>query len=224
VSLLAPPLARRIDRLAGRAHRFHRWAHHPLCARYAAEVIPLGRRARLCRGCSLATAGALLGLAAGLAAPPAGGPPWLVAAALLLALVPVSVPARPGAAGGRRPPKALTRLAPTAVAAGALGQALAARTPAHLGAAALGAAAVAWALLRYRRRGPDRAACAACPEGPPGPGCPGFAPVMKRERALSRLAGRWIARALPAPPAGAVTPPARPAAAAAGPASSPPRA
>src|SRR3954471_6162611 len=52
---------RAIDRLAQRAHAFHRFAHHPLCERYASELIPLGRRARLCRGCASAATGALLG-------------------------------------------------------------------------------------------------------------------------------------------------------------------
>jgi hypothetical protein len=196
---LPPPLARRVDRLARRAHRFHRWAHHPLCDRYAADVLRLGRRTRVCRGCTFALAGALLGLAAGLAAPPQVGAPgalWFAATALLLAAVPAALPGpRPAptpAPPRRRPPKLLTRLAPTALAGGALGQALAAPSSLRVAGAALGAAAVAWALLRYRRRGPDRGACGACPRGPPGPRCPGFAPMMRRERALSRLAGRWM--------------------------------
>ncbi len=39
MSRIPPAVARRVDRLALRAHAFHRWAHHPLCAWYAAEVI-----------------------------------------------------------------------------------------------------------------------------------------------------------------------------------------
>lgn len=205
---MPPSVARRIDRLARRAHAFHRWSHHPLCDAYASDRLRVGRRARLCRGCALATAGALAGLAAGLLAPPLPGAIGLALTAALLALAPVAVRRAPAAtptAARRRLPKLLTRLAPTAVAGAALGQALAAPSPARSGAAILGGAAVGWALLRYRRRGPDRAACAGCPEAPPGPRCAGFAPVFRRERALSRLAGRWIAAALPVPP-GAVTP------------------
>jgi hypothetical protein len=209
VSRLPPPLARRVDRLARRAHAFHRWAHHPLCARYAPDVVRLGRRTRVCRGCASALAGALLGLAAGLAAGLLAAPLeprlLLAAAALLVAAVPAAIPrtprARPGGAARRRPAKLLTRLAPTAVAGGLLGQALAAPAPLRTGAAALGGAAVAWALLRYRRRGPDRSACAGCPEGPPGPRCAGLAPIVRRERALSRLAGQWIAAATRPSPA-----------------------
>src|SRR5579859_1379561 len=58
-------LARRIDRLAWFAHAFHRFAHHPLCDRYQEELIPLGRRTRVCRGCSLALLGVLVGAGAG---------------------------------------------------------------------------------------------------------------------------------------------------------------
>ncbi len=58
--------ARAIDRLARNAHAFHRFAHHPLCERYAGELIPLGRRARLCRGCASAALGGVIGLLAAL--------------------------------------------------------------------------------------------------------------------------------------------------------------
>jgi hypothetical protein len=34
--------ARDLDRLAKRAHRFHRFAHHPLCAAYAGETLRVG--------------------------------------------------------------------------------------------------------------------------------------------------------------------------------------
>src|SRR5947207_14201496 len=63
-----PALARRIDRLATRAHRFHRFAHHPLCDEYAGEVIRVGRHMRLCRGCTFAIAGGLAGGVVGLLA------------------------------------------------------------------------------------------------------------------------------------------------------------
>ena len=36
---IPPQLARRLDRLSVAAHRFHRWAHHPLCTEYEGEVL-----------------------------------------------------------------------------------------------------------------------------------------------------------------------------------------
>ena len=228
MSRIPPALAHRLDRLARRAHAFHRHAHHPLCRRYRGEVVALGRRTRLCLGCTLAAAGLLLGLVLGAllagAAQPLGGTALsqggaaaLAAGALLLLAVPLAVPVSPKAqppsprseapspiaavpAAERPPgaapawPKLLTRLAPAMAAGALLGQPLTAPSPARAAAAALAALAVAWGTLRYRRRGSDRSACLGCPEGPPGPRCPGFAPVVRRERALSRLAGRWIAR------------------------------
>jgi hypothetical protein len=225
VSRLPPALARRVDRLARRAHAFHRWSHHPLCGHYRAEVIPLGRRARICLGCSLTGAGAVAGLAAGLSLPAAPGVPLLAACAVLLALVPLVVrrpdPARADVHTSPRPGrgrglagKLLKRFLPTALPGFAVAQALGAPSPARLGAAALAAVAVGWVVLRYRRRGPDRSACRACPEGPPGTRCPGFAPIARRERAMAQLAGRWIAAALPPPqsqPAPGATPPPPPA-------------
>jgi hypothetical protein len=47
------PLAKQLDRLSRRAHRFHRFAHHPLCGAYAAELVPLGRKARSGCGCRM---------------------------------------------------------------------------------------------------------------------------------------------------------------------------
>ena len=205
MSRIPAPLARRIDRLARRAHAFHRWAHHPLCVRYEPETIRLGRRTRLCRGCTHLWLGALSGVAAGLALPRAPGTVWLTTAAILVAAVPLAIPRRrlPADLGARRrPPKLLTRFLPLAVAGAAVAQALAAPAPARLAAAVLAVLAVAWGLARYRRRGPDRGPCLACPEGPPGAGCSGFAPIVRRERAMSRLAGRWIAAAGPAGVAG----------------------
>src|SRR6478735_9596751 len=69
---------RAIDRLARGAHAFHRFAHHPLCERYASELIPLGKRTRLCRGCASAALGSLTGLVAALL--------WQPAFSVLLAL------------------------------------------------------------------------------------------------------------------------------------------
>jgi uncharacterized membrane protein YfcA len=204
VSRIATPLARRIDRLARRAHAFHRWSHHPLCERYGPEVLRLGRRTRLCRGCSLTALGAVAGLGAGLALPADPGRGWLATALLLLVAVPLAIPRRPRTAESvaRRPPKLLTRFLPLAIAGAALAQALAAPAPARLAAAAVAVLATAWGVLRYRRRGPDREPCRGCPEGPPGVRCSGFAVQVRRERAMSRLAGRWIAAAGPTCAAG----------------------
>jgi len=198
----APParipaaLARRIDRLARRAHAFHRFAHHPLCSRYASEVIPLGRRWRVCRGCAFTGAGALSGGLAG----------WLLPAPDPLALVALSALLAAGAAwavsrrAGRGRPKLLSRLAPMALAAALLPLGLRAGGPAGLLSALCAAAAVAAAAAAYRRRGPDRAACAGCPEAPASSACSGFRAIALRERAFARLAGRWIDRALQRPP------------------------
>ncbi|MFL5271282.1 MAG: hypothetical protein ACJ79E_04370, partial [Anaeromyxobacteraceae bacterium] len=66
LSFISPALARRLDRLARQAHRFHRFAHHPLCDAYAGEVLRVPRRTVVCRGCALAAAGVVAGAAAGL--------------------------------------------------------------------------------------------------------------------------------------------------------------
>lgn len=184
-------LARRIDRLARRAHAFHRFAHHPLCQRYAAEVIPLGHRARVCRGCAFTGAGAIAGGLAGWLLP-APGPLALGALAALLAAGATWAVSR---RAGRSPPKLLSRLAPMALAAALLALGLRAGGPAGLLAALFAAATVAAATLLYRRRGPDRSACAGCPEAPASSTCSGFRAVALRERAFARLAGRWIDRA-----------------------------
>ncbi len=77
-----PELARRIDGLARAAHRFHRYAHHPLCAAYAGEVFRLGRRTRLCRGCTLVAIGAIAGALAAALLPAPGTVAMLVVTAL----------------------------------------------------------------------------------------------------------------------------------------------
>jgi hypothetical protein len=206
VSRLPPELARRVDRLARRAHAFHRWAHHPLCSWYAGDVIRLGRRVRVCLGCTLTGAGAVTGTALGLALPALPGPALLLAGGVLLAAVPTVVRARTVRASTgsartesraerarTRARKLLTRLLPAAAAGLLVAQGSRAPSAAGLLAAALAVAAVGWGTARYRHRGPDRSVCAACPQGPPGARCPGLGPVARRERALSRLAGRWIA-------------------------------
>jgi len=195
VSRLPPGLARRIDHLARRAHAFHRFAHHPLCAAYRGEVLALGRRARVCLGCSLLGAGGALGLAAGLLLP-LPSPALLGAGAGLLLLLALGA-VRPGRGGPGR--KLHTRLLPMALAAALAVSGLRARGGAGLLAALLAAATFGAALLAYRRRGPDRSPCAACPERPAGPACSGFRPAVRRERAFARLSGRWIAAASGSP-------------------------
>ncbi len=169
-------LARRIDRLARRAHTFHRLAHHPLCQRYADEVVRLGHSLRVCRGCLFAAAGGAAGLAFGIALRPG---PMLVGSALaasaLLAL----------ASRWMRLPKFAGRLAPAALVAFAVGGGLAAAAIAALGV-------LAWT-ARYRRAGPDRAPCASCPERGEKI-CSGLSPMVRRERAFQRLAARWLGR------------------------------
>src|SRR5258706_14473890 len=62
---IARGTAIKLDRLSRGAHRFHRFAHHPLCDRYAGEVVRFGR-VRLCRGCTFAVIGGLAGGVVGL--------------------------------------------------------------------------------------------------------------------------------------------------------------
>jgi hypothetical protein len=184
-----PALARRIDRLARRAHAFHRFAHHPLCAAYAGEVVRLGRRARVCRGCALAVCGLVGGAAAGLALP-ANVAAVAALAAAGAALAALGAAPRRGAHRSKLAGRAL----PAALLAAVVAHA--ARHPAWLAlAAALAAvAAAALAVRAYRRRGPDRSACTACPERMLDRACSGYRPIVRRERAFARAAARLLAR------------------------------
>jgi hypothetical protein len=170
---LSPGLARRLDRLARQAHAFHRFAHHPLCERYASELVPLGRRARVCRGCSLTLAGALVGLALAATRPSPLAGLALVAAATALGAFSLRA----------RVPKLVGRLVPAALLGCALGA----------GPVAVSAtlAVVLAGGLAYRRRGPSRAPCVGCPEAGASV-CSGYAPIVRREQAVQRLGGRWI--------------------------------
>ncbi len=189
MSRLPPQLARRIDRLSRRAHAFHRAAHHPLCQAYAPEVLRLGRRTLLCRGCSYAAAGGLAGALGGLALPPQQ-PAIVAGAAALFAAASLAALAAPAWRRGRS--KLLTRLAPAAMG----GATFSCGLGAHSLAAGLGALAVIAAALvatrSYRRHGPDRSPCATCPDGARPRICPGFLPLARREAAFRRLAGRWM--------------------------------
>jgi hypothetical protein len=171
-------LARRIDRLSRRAHAFHRHAHHPLCDPYRGEVLHVGPRLRLCKGCSFLVAGLLAGLAAGCAVRPPLG--WGLAA--------LGVALGAGLSSLRvRLPKLVGRLLPGV----GLGLALGAGWPAALGALfVLGVSG-----LLYRRRGVARERCATCCEQAASP-CSGFVRIVRRERAFQRVVARWL-RELP---------------------------
>ena len=171
---IPPPLARRIDRLAWRAHAFHRFAHHPLCEPYQSEVLRVGRRMRVCKGCTFLGAGFLAGVAVGVFVRPTI--PW-GAGVLLLALVLGLFSLR------WRTPKLLGRLVPGA----GVGLALWAGGPCVLAAVLM----VGVSGLLYRRRGVARSHCGTCRERTLSP-CSGFAPAVHRERAFRRRADRWL--------------------------------
>ena len=178
-----PPraLARKIDRLSRRAHRFHRFAHHPLCGRYAAEVVRVGRRVRLCRGCTFAIAGGLAGGVAGLVI----GPSTTVAVG---ALVTAAILLAPTAISKRRVPKLASRLVPAALFALAITTSVLAG---QLITAVVAGAVVGGLRVLYGRRGGDRSPCETCPERTMSP-CSGFAAIVSREQAFQRVVRRWI--------------------------------
>ena len=170
-----PGVARQIDRLSRRAHRFHRFAHHPLCDRYSGEIVRIGKT-RLCRGCTFAIAGGIAGGLVGLAIGPSiaiGAVAVAVGTALLF-----------GTMWGPRLGKRWTRLVPAALLALAI--------PCSAVVAAVAIAIVIVARVLYGRRGADRAACATCPELGSAP-CSGFARIVARERAFQRVASRMVA-------------------------------
>lgn len=177
-------LVRRIDRLARRAHRHYRFAHHPLCSAYASERIRVGRF-HLCRGCASALGGALLGLVAGA---------LLAASAAVLAVV-AGVGAGLGLLGtAHHLPflgKVTTRALPAAAAAYVFVTGLRRTNVLGLGAAGLTLLLVGVGIRLYRRRGPGRAPCEGCPERAHAP-CSGYRHLHRRERAFQRLTGRWL--------------------------------
>lgn len=180
---LARDVARRLDRLARRAHAFHRFAHHPLCDRYASELIRLGRRERVCRGCAALGAGCCTGVVLALALSPSA----VVVYGLLAAATAF------GFASLRwRLPKTLARFVPAL----GIGLALASVLTDFRSCAWLVAASVSGvAFFAYRARGPSRAPCATCPERLEPAPCSGFARIVRRERAFQRVAQRMIQRA-----------------------------
>ena len=182
-ALLPTPTARLVDRLAQRAHAFHRFAHHPLCQRYASELIPLGRRARVCRGCACAAAGTLLGALSALALHP-NEHALFVCGALAVTVFLASLALRLPKSVGRGLPAATASFAGLA---GLLRPELAPRVLA-LALLAFGGAF----LWLYRRRGPNRSPCQTCPERSLARTCSGLRPIVQRERAFRRLAQRYI--------------------------------
>ena len=178
-------VARRIDRLARRAHAFHRFAHHPLCTRYAGEVIRIGRT-RLCRGCSYALAGGLAGGVIGLVL---GSSPTIALAALAASSVLLA------ASLWIRPPKTVTRLVPAALAAVAITCGVQGLALPGLAIAALQVAIIGGLRLAYGRRGPDRTPCTTCPERDHQP-CSGLRPILSRERAFQRVAASMADQAI----------------------------
>jgi len=135
-------------------------------------------RFRVCRGCSLLLAGALLGSAVGSTV--ALEPVPLAGVALALVLLGTRL----------RVSKLLSRAAPGALVGLAAAQ----------GGLGLGLASVAvglgWAV--WRLRGPDRSPCTGCPQRVLAV-CEGVAPQVRRERALQRWAGWEAAKAFRGP-------------------------
>lgn len=176
MSLQALPrsLAQRIDKLAWRAHAFHRFAHHPLCDSYRSEVFRVGRRLRVCKGCSLLAMGFALGVLGGAIVRPSSAT-GVIAWALALTLGLTSL--------RHRLPKLLTRLTPGL----GLGLALWAGWLCAL----LSLTTVAACCVLYRRRGVERSRCEPCHERDRKP-CSGFVLIMRRERAFQRKADHWI--------------------------------
>ncbi|HTA88971.1 MAG TPA: hypothetical protein VK745_05335 [Polyangiaceae bacterium] len=176
-----------VDRLARRAHAFHRFAHHPLCERYAGELIPLGRKTRLCRGCCYAVLGTMCGTASAVLARPSFGA-LVFSAVLGLGLLATSLVVRP--------PKWLGRaLACAAVSFAAIGGLCSGQLLAR--AVSLALVVVGGLFLwGYRQRGPNRGPCQTCPERLAPTVCSGLRPIVRRERAFRRVAQRLIDQAV----------------------------
>jgi hypothetical protein len=179
---LARPLARRLDRLSRAAHRFHRFAHHPLCDRYAGELVRVGRT-RLCRGCTYAVIGGAIGGIAGLVIHDVR---VAIAAAGVAALSIATTLYRK-----RRVSKLATRFAPAALFTFAMVAGVCARSPLGLAAALAAAASAVGLRLLYGKRGADRTPCETCPERVRSP-CSGFERIVSRERAFQRVAAGLI--------------------------------
>jgi hypothetical protein len=193
---LEASLARRIDRLARAAHAFHRLAHHPLCERYEDEVLRIGRRTRVCRGCAFALLGGVFGAATAVFS----GAPFAALASLLLGI---------GLAGWSlrtpRPPRSTervglprrgfktgTRFVPAFAVAFALFSAIHSPSKRSLAIGVVASASVLVLVTLYRRRGPNRTPCISCPERLGPTACSGFRPIVRREKAVMRMTGALI--------------------------------
>ena len=194
-------LAARIDRLSRTAHRFHRFAHHPLCREYGGEVVQLGRRNRICRGCLFVAIGGFTGLIASVFLQAPLSTVWLLGAGGLVALLAAVLQRSPlqrstvrRSTGFARSPKVASRFLPALLIAFALGRAVQSGVGGRV-LAALSCAPLAGVVAIYRRRGPDRTPCSSCAERNLATPCRGIAPIVRRERAFRRLAGQWLARA-----------------------------
>jgi hypothetical protein len=189
VSAIPRRVARRIDALSRAAHRFHRFAHHPLCDEYAGEVLRIGRRARVCRGCASIAIGGVVGLsvAAAIAVP--------MAAAAALGAGAVAWVGFSSLGSSARRAKLVTRFLPACGAAFTFGECL--RTGGLVGLATCVVLAASCGMLVsfYRRRGPDRTPCRHCPERLLSSPCRGFVEIVRRERAFRRLSLRVLSRA-----------------------------
>jgi hypothetical protein len=187
VSRIPEGQARRLDRLALRAHCFHRYAHHPLCQAYRGEVLRFGRL-RICKGCTLLAMGAVAGLGLGLSIPVLHLECLMVLALAGMAWVAVIFKA----SWVRRLGKAGTRLLPSLAGAFLVIQGLRFRDAWGWGLASALCLGAGLAGRIYRCRGPWHAPCEACPERVLRP-CSGFRLQFRRERAFARLAGRLLA-------------------------------
>jgi hypothetical protein len=178
-------VARDLDRLSRRAHRFHRFAHHPLCDRYAGERVQLGK-VRLCRGCTFAVTGGLVGGFVGLAigaSESAAAIAMTIATALLLGTL--------WSKRKLRIAKTWTRLVPAGLYALAITCGVLASTPLGIAIASASAAIVVLMRVLYGKRGADRTPCTTCPELGRAP-CSGFARIVSRELAFRRVADRRL--------------------------------
>jgi hypothetical protein len=194
VSVIPRHLARRLDGLSRVAHRFHRFAHHPLCDDYAGEVVRIGRRGRVCRGCICAALGAPVGMTVSLVSSVpigAGAVLFLIASSWIAVTTLLRI--------GPRRTKLVTRFAPAWAVGFAVGEGVRAGGLYGATLASLAVLACAAFAALYRRRGPDRTPCARCPERILLTPCRGFAEIVKRERAFQRLAGRMLSGVRPGP-------------------------
>ncbi|HKQ68683.1 MAG TPA: hypothetical protein VJT73_05055 [Polyangiaceae bacterium] len=187
------PVARRLDRQSRYAHRFHRFAHHPLCDEYEGEVLKLGRRTRICRGCAFAAAGAMLGsVSVALSRSTLAVSPHLVFTICFVAWSWVAIVTLRAPRGRLRVSKVASRMLPAATIAFGVGHAL---VLGRVGYALVSSNVGLLALISflYRQKGPHRSPCATCPERLQATPCRGVMPIVRRERAFRRLAARWLA-------------------------------